>query len=289
MSLDQGGHLTHGSPVNFSGPLLPLRQLRRGSQDRDHRLRRSGAHRQRGAARSSSWAARSAYPRIIDFERMGAIAREVGAYFMVDMAHIAGLVAAGAHPSPVPHADVVTSTSHKTLRGPRGGFILSNDEDIAKTRGQGRVPRRAGRPAHARHRRQGRRVRRGRAALLQGVHRPRGGERRTSGTGHDGRRPAPRLRRHRQPPVPRGPHARRRHRQGRREAAGERGPHGEQELHPQRDPRSPFVTSGIRVGSALRPPRAVSPPRISTRWASSSPLRCSTPRASRGSPTSAPR
>ena len=74
----------------------------------------------------------SAYPRIIDFERMAAIAREVGAYFMVDMAHIAGLVAAGAHPSPVPHADVVTSTSHKTLRGPRGGFILSNDEDIAK-------------------------------------------------------------------------------------------------------------------------------------------------------------
>ena len=74
----------------------------------------------------------SAYPRVIDFERMAAIAREVDAYFMVDMAHIAGLVAAGAHPSPVPHADVVTSTSHKTLRGPRGGFILSNDEDIAK-------------------------------------------------------------------------------------------------------------------------------------------------------------
>ena len=74
----------------------------------------------------------SAYPRIIDFERMAAIAKEVGAYFMVDMAHIAGLVATGAHPSPVPHADVVTSTSHKTLRGPRGGFILSNDEEIAK-------------------------------------------------------------------------------------------------------------------------------------------------------------
>ena len=110
----------------------------------------------------------SAYPRIIDFERMAAIAKEVGAYFMVDMAHIAGLVATGAHPSPVPHADVVTSTSHKTLRGPRGGFILSNDEEIAKKDRQGRVPRRTGRPAHARHRRQGRRVRRGPAARLQG-------------------------------------------------------------------------------------------------------------------------
>lgn len=74
----------------------------------------------------------SAYPRIIDFERMAAIAHEVGARFMVDMAHIAGLVATGAHPSLVPHADVVTSTSHKTLRGPRGGFILTNDEQLAR-------------------------------------------------------------------------------------------------------------------------------------------------------------
>ena len=74
----------------------------------------------------------SAYPRVIDFERMAEIAHSVGAYLMIDMAHIAGLVATGAHPSPVPYADVVTSTSHKTLRGPRGGFILSNDEEIAK-------------------------------------------------------------------------------------------------------------------------------------------------------------
>ena len=127
MSLAEGGHLTHGSVQ----PPLQLRQLRRGSRDRDDRLRRAGAHRQGGSPELIVGGA-SAYPRIIDFERMAAIAREVGAYFMVDMAHIAGLVAAGAHPSPVPHADVVTSTSHKTLRGPRGGFILSNDEDIAK-------------------------------------------------------------------------------------------------------------------------------------------------------------
>ena len=131
MSLAEGGHLTHGSPVNFSGrhyhfasygvdpetETINYDEVERIAKEVRPKLIVGGA---------------SAYPRIIDFERMGAIAREVGAYFMVDMAHIAGLVAAGAHPSPVPHADVVTSTSHKTLRGPRGGFILSNDEDIAK-------------------------------------------------------------------------------------------------------------------------------------------------------------
>ena len=131
MSLDQGGHLTHGSPVNFSGryynfasygvdpetETIDYDEVERIAKEVRPKLIVGGA---------------SAYPRIIDFERMAAIAREVDAYFMVDMAHIAGLVAAGAHPSPVPHADVVTSTSHKTLRGPRGGFILSNDEEIAK-------------------------------------------------------------------------------------------------------------------------------------------------------------
>ena len=131
MSLDQGGHLTHGSPVNFSGRFyrfasygvdpetetIDYDEVERIAKEVRPKLIVGGA---------------SAYPRIIDFERMAAIAREVDAYFMVDMAHIAGLVAAGAHPSPVPHADVVTSTSHKTLRGPRGGFILTNDEGIAK-------------------------------------------------------------------------------------------------------------------------------------------------------------
>ena len=131
MSLAEGGHLTHGSPVNFSGrhynfasygvdpetETIDYDEVERIAKEVRPKLIVGGA---------------SAYPRIIDFERMAAIAREVGAYFMVDMAHIAGLVAAGAHPRPVPHADVVPSTSHKTLRGPRGGFILSNDEDIAK-------------------------------------------------------------------------------------------------------------------------------------------------------------
>ena len=131
MSLDQGGHLTHGSPVNFSGKLYNFVPygLDPATETIDYDALEALAREHRpklvvGGA--------SAYPRVIDFERMATIAHGVGAYFMVDMAHIAGLVAAGAHPSPVPHADVVTSTSHKTLRGPRGGFILSNDEEIAK-------------------------------------------------------------------------------------------------------------------------------------------------------------
>lgn len=130
MSLDNGGHLTHGSPVNFSGRLYDFHGYGLTEDETiDYDALERMAHELRpklivGGA--------SAYPRVIDFERMAAIAHEVGAYFMVDMAHIAGLVAAGAHPSPVPYADVVTSTTHKTLRGPRGGMIVCNDEEIAK-------------------------------------------------------------------------------------------------------------------------------------------------------------
>ena len=131
MSLDQGGHLTHGSPVNFSGKLYNFvpygLDLETETIDYDEVERLAREHRPKLIVGGAS-----AYPRIIDFERMAAIAHEVGARFMVDMAHIAGLVATGAHPSPVPHADVVTSTSHKTLRGPRGGFILTNDEQLAR-------------------------------------------------------------------------------------------------------------------------------------------------------------
>lgn len=130
MSLDNGGHLTHGSPVNFSGRLYDFHGYGLTEDEAiDYDALERMAHELRpklivGGA--------SAYPRVIDFERMAAIAHEAGAYFMVDMAHIAGLVAAGAHPSPVPYADVVTSTTHKTLRGPRGGLIVCNDEEIAK-------------------------------------------------------------------------------------------------------------------------------------------------------------
>lgn len=130
MSLAHGGHLTHGSPVNMSGKnynfisyglddngFLDYDQLEKLAKENKPKLIVAGA---------------SAYPRVIDFERISAIAKSVGALFMVDMAHIAGLVAGGQHPSPVPYADVVTTTTHKTLRGPRGGMILTNDEEIAK-------------------------------------------------------------------------------------------------------------------------------------------------------------
>ncbi len=131
MSLAHGGHLTHGSPVNISGmyynfvpyelnpetEYIDLEQYEKLAKEHKPKLIVAGA---------------SAYPRTIDFEKMAEIAHSVGAYFMVDMAHIAGLVAAGEHPSPVPYADVVTTTTHKTLRGPRGGLILTNDEELAK-------------------------------------------------------------------------------------------------------------------------------------------------------------
>ena len=127
MSLAHGGHLTHGSPVNMSGSFfnfvpygvsaetgrIDYEELERLAKEHQPKLIVAGA---------------SAYPRTIDFERISAVAKSVGALFMVDMAHIAGLVAAGLHPSPVPYADIVTSTTHKTLRGPRGGLILCKEE-----------------------------------------------------------------------------------------------------------------------------------------------------------------
>ncbi|MBO4983850.1 MAG: serine hydroxymethyltransferase [Clostridia bacterium] len=126
MSLAHGGHLTHGSPVNMSGSyfnfvsygvnddgFIDYDELEKLAKENNPKLIVVGA---------------SAYPRVIDFERISKIAKEVGAYFMVDMAHIAGLVAAGLHPNPVPYADVVTTTTHKTLRGPRGGLILCREE-----------------------------------------------------------------------------------------------------------------------------------------------------------------
>ncbi len=130
MSLDHGGHLSHGSPVNMSGKYFNIvpygvtedtntidyEAVRKLALESKPKLILAGA---------------SAYPRVIDFEKFAEIAKEVGAYFMVDMAHIAGLVAAGVHPSPMPYADVVTTTTHKTLRGPRGGLILTNNEELA--------------------------------------------------------------------------------------------------------------------------------------------------------------
>jgi glycine hydroxymethyltransferase len=131
LNLAAGGHLSHGSPVNMSGkwfkpvPYGVRREDQRTDLDEVARLARE--HRPKVII-----AGGSAYPRIINFRRFREIADEVGAILMVDMAHFAGLVAGGAHPSPFPHAHVVTSTTHKTLRGPRGGFILTDDEELAK-------------------------------------------------------------------------------------------------------------------------------------------------------------
>ncbi|WP_137390718.1 serine hydroxymethyltransferase [Rhodoligotrophos defluvii] len=131
LSLAAGGHLTHGAAPNLSGKWF--KPIQYGVRRDDHRIdydevaRLAREHKPKLIVTGGS-----AYPRIIDFKRFREIADEVGAYFMVDMAHFAGLVAAGVHPSPFPHAHVVTTTTHKTLRGPRGGMVLSNDEEIAK-------------------------------------------------------------------------------------------------------------------------------------------------------------
>ncbi|MFH1674023.1 MAG: serine hydroxymethyltransferase [Pseudomonadota bacterium] len=131
MNLSHGGHLTHGSPVNFSGKLFNacFYGVDRDTGTIDYKGIESLAKECRP---KMIIAGASAYPRIIDFESFGRIAKEVGAYLMVDMAHIAGLVAAGVHPSPVPYSDFVTSTTHKTLRGPRGGLILSANKEFGR-------------------------------------------------------------------------------------------------------------------------------------------------------------
>jgi glycine hydroxymethyltransferase len=131
MNLAHGGHLTHGNPANFSGRLYEFCQY--GVSQKDERIDYDElaevAMREKPKMIT---AGASAYPRVIDFERMSQIAKSVGAYLFVDMAHIAGLVAGGVHPNPMAHADFVTSTTHKSLRGPRGGIILTNNEDLAK-------------------------------------------------------------------------------------------------------------------------------------------------------------
>lgn len=131
MDLASGGHLTHGSPVNFSGQTYNF--VSYGVDKKTERLDYDAILALAKEIKPKLIVAgASAYPREIDFERFGQIAKEVGAYLMVDMAHVAGLVAAGKHQNPVPYADIVTTTTHKTLRGPRGGLILTNDEQLAK-------------------------------------------------------------------------------------------------------------------------------------------------------------
>lgn len=144
MNLAEGGHLTHGSPVNMSGKyfnFVPYGVNENGYIDYDAFEQKAKECRPKLIV-----AGASAYPRVLDFRRISEIAKSVGAYLMVDMAHIAGLVAAGVHPSPVPYADVVTTTTHKTLRGPRGGLILTNDEELAKAMNKAIFPGTQGGP-----------------------------------------------------------------------------------------------------------------------------------------------
>ena len=131
MDLSHGGHLTHGSPVNVSGKWFTVTQygVDRETERLDFNQIRDLAHQHRPKLIICGY---SAYPRIIEFDKFRTIADEVGAYLLADIAHIAGLVATGHHPSPIPHCDVVTTTTHKTLRGPRGGLILTRDEDLGK-------------------------------------------------------------------------------------------------------------------------------------------------------------
>ena len=131
MNLAHGGHLSHGSPVNLSGKYFTI--VPYGVSREDERIDYDEVRRLALESKPKLiLAGASAYPRVIDFKKFREIADEVGAYLMVDMAHIAGLVAAGVHPSPVPYAHVTTTTTHKTLRGPRGGLILTNEEELAK-------------------------------------------------------------------------------------------------------------------------------------------------------------
>ena len=131
LSLDSGGHLTHGKNVNFSGKIYNFQHynVSKETMQIDYDELRDTAKKLNPKL---IVAGGSAYPRFLDFKKFREIADEVGALLMVDMAHIAGLVAAGVHPSPVPHAHFVTGTTHKTLRGPRGGYIISTEEDLAK-------------------------------------------------------------------------------------------------------------------------------------------------------------
>jgi len=205
MALDNGGHLTHGSPANFSGKLYHA--ISYGLDPTSERIDFDDVEAKVKKYRPVLIiAGASAYPRTIDFERFAQIAHDNGAALMVDMAHIAGLVATGRHPSPVPCADVVTSTTHKTLRGPRGGIILSNTPEVSKRINSAVFPGSQGGPLE--HVIAGKAVAFGEALqpgfvdytdrILVNA--------KAIGRGLESRGPAPRDRRHRQPPAPRRPH-----------------------------------------------------------------------------------
>ena len=239
LDLNSGGHLTHGSPVNMSGKwfkvvsygvrkddhLLDMDEIERLAQENKPKLILAGG---------------TAYSRIWDWKRFREIADAIGAYLMVDMAHIAGLVAGGMHPSPLPHAHVVTTTTHKSLRGPRGGMILTNDEDIAKKINSAVFPGLQGGPLM--HVIAAKAVAFGEAlrAGFQDLCAERRRQCQGAGLLAAGNRSRHRLRRHRQPSDARRSATQERHRQTRRGSAWPRQHHLQQERH------------SVRSGEAVR-------------------------------------
>jgi glycine hydroxymethyltransferase len=258
--LAHGGHLTHGAKVNFSGKLFNAVQYgvdANGLLDYAEIERLALEHQPKMLVGGFS-----AYSQKIDWERMAAIAKAVGAYFFVDMAHVAGLVAAGVYPSPVPHADVVTSTTHKTLRGPRGGIIL-----CARQRGAGEevpvagLPGHPGRPADARDRRQGGGLQGSAGAGLQGL--PAAGRQECQAMAEGlMARGFDRVRRHREPPDADRPDRPRTTGKDAEAALGRAHITVNKNAVPN-DPRSPFVTSGLRIGTPASPPAATARPNAS--------------------------
>ena len=252
LDLAAGGHLTHGSPVNLSGKWF--KPVSYGVRRDDHRIDMEAVARLAEEHKPKLIiAGGSAYPRFWDFEKFRAIADSVGAYFFVDMAHFAGLVAGGVHPSPFPHAHVVTSTTHKTLRGPRGGLVLTNDAEIAKKINSAVFPGLQGGPLDACDRRQGGCIRRSVAPGFQSLCPP--GRRERQGARRDHRRWRFRhhLRRHRQPFDARRSASQEPHRQGGGGGALARPYHLQQE---RRSLRYGEPDGHLRAsGSARRPAR----------------------------------
>ena len=233
MDLSGGGHLTHGASVNQSGKLY--RAVSYGVDPRTGRIDYDRVEDIVKEARPKLLVAgASAYPRALDFKAFADIAHRYGALLMVDMAHIAGLVAGGQHESPVPYADVVTTTTHKTLRGPRGGVILAKAEWAGEKGGQRRFPRYAGRPAAAYHRREGRVLSRGYGAGIPGLRPADGGKRRCPGECPAGQRLRPGIRRHGQPPDAGGFAQPWHYRPGFAGAAGRAAHYPEQKRHSRR-------------------------------------------------------
>ena len=232
MRLDQGGHLTHGSPVNFSGKIYDF--VAYGVDDASEMLDYDEIRSLAVAERPKAIiAGATAYPRTIDFAAFRSIADEVGALLIVDAAHIAGLIAGGAHPSPVPHADVVTFTTHKTLRGPRAGCILSRSEHAAAI-DKAVFPGLQGGPAHARGGGQGGGLQARGPARVRRLRRPDRGQRGGTRRRARGRGLPHRLGRDRQPPHAGGSPALRRDRQDRPGGARPRRDHVQQERDPER-------------------------------------------------------